>query len=199
MALMEAQAPARHLSLEELQAGLAGAKSPRDYGTLEMIVRRPATGERQVLDRADLSLDVGLVGDNWQARGSKSTPDGSANPEAQVTLTNSRVMQLIAQERSRWPLAGDQLYVDLDLSEENLPPGQRLAVGGAVLEVSAVPHTGCLKFTERFGEGAIHFVNSAEGRQNRRRGINAKVVRPGAIRLGDKLRKVASETADGRG
>jgi hypothetical protein len=180
-----------HLSLTELETGLAALKpSPPDGGLLEMIVCRPETGERVVADAGELRLADGLAGDNWQARGSKLTEDGRAHPEMQITLTNSRVMHLIARERSRWPLAGDQLYVDLDLSEANLPPGQRLAVGQAILEISELPHTGCAKFTERFGLDANRFVNSPEGRRQRRRGVNARVIQPGAIRVGDRVSKL---------
>lgn len=170
----------------ETRLGQAG-QSPADEGVVEMIVRRPGVDQREVLQEAELSLVDGLVGDSWRARGSKSGP---ANPEAQVTLMNSRIIQLVAQEAARWPLAGDQLFVDLDLSIANLPPGQRLAIGTAVIEISAVPHTGCDKFTARFGGDATRFVNSPEGRQQRRRGANARVVQPGIIRQGDRVRKV---------
>jgi len=183
----------RHLSLAEMHAGLAAlGQSPPDAGRLEMIVSRPVTEERRVLDEAELDLAEGLVGDNWRARGSRSTPDGSAHPEAQITLMNSRVIQALAQERARWPLAGDQLFVDLDLSQANLPPGQRLAVGGAVLEISAMPHTGCDKFTARFGSDATKLVNSQEGLAQRRRGVNARVVQAGVVRVGDTVRKVTA-------
>ncbi len=129
-----------------------------------MIVCRPAIDERKTLERAEITLADGLIGDSWRARGSSSTPDHSARPEAQITIMNSRIAQVIAQYPSRWPLAGDQLFVDLDLSIENLPPGTQLAIGAVILEVSDLPHTGCAKFTERFGHGAIRFVNEAEGR-----------------------------------
>jgi hypothetical protein len=187
-----------HLTLEELEAGLAQmGVSPGNHGTLEMIVSRPAVGERVVMERAELRLVDGLVGDTWNVRSSSRTPDGSPHPEMQITLTNSRLMQLIARDRSRWPLAGDQLYVDLDLSEANLPPGQRIAIGGAVLEITPMPHTGCDKFSGRFGSGAIHFVNSPEGRQHRRRGLNARVIQAGVICVGDVIVKVSSAGLDG--
>jgi MOSC domain-containing protein YiiM len=155
-----------------------------------MIVRRPDVDQREVLPQAELSLEEGMVGDNWRARGSHSTPDGSADPNTQLTLMNSRVIQALAQEQAFWPLAGDQLFVDLDLSDENLPAGQRIAIGEAILEITAKPHTGCAKFSDRFGSDAIHFVNSPEGRRKRRRGVNARVVQAGVVRLGDVVRKV---------
>jgi hypothetical protein len=176
-----------HTALAEL------GESPTDHGRVELIVCRPDIGERRVLEQAELDTVQGLSGDNWLARGSRHTQDGSANSEAQITLMNSRVIQAIAQERSRWPLAGDQLYVDLDLSVDNLPPGQRIAVGTAVLEISAVPHTGCAKFTERFGSDAIRFVNSPEGRQQRRRGVNARVIQAGVVRVGDPVAKIDAQ------
>ncbi len=123
--------------------------------------------------------------DNWLTRGSTSTPDGSADPQRQVTLMNVRVAELVAGGTDRMPLAGDQLYVDLDLSQENLPPGSLLAVGQAVLQVSQAPHLGCAKFVERFGAEAMRFVNSRTGRQLRLRGMNASVLVPGTVRVGD--------------
>jgi hypothetical protein len=190
---MSTQLTERHLTASELQAGLAAAaKSPQDNGTLEMIVCRPNVGERLVLGRAELHRLDGLAGDNWRARGSSQTQDGSANPETQITIMNSRIIDLIAQDRARWPLAGDQLYVDLDLNIENLPAGQRIAIGSAVLEISPIPHNGCAKFTERFGIDANRFVNSEEGKRARRRGLNARVIQPGVICVGDPVRKVES-------
>jgi hypothetical protein len=181
----------KELTMTELQDGLAAlGASPRDNGTLEMIVCRPDIEQRNVVDEAEMSIENGVVGDNWRARGSKSTDDGSANPNAQITLMNSRILQLVAQDRSRWALAGDQLIVDMDLSAENLPPGQRIAIGSAVLEITEMPHTGCDKFTARFGHDAIRFVNSAEGRQFRRRGIYARVIQPGTIHTHDTIKKI---------
>jgi MOSC domain-containing protein YiiM len=132
----------------------------------------------------------GLVGDNWRIRGSSRTADGSAHPDMQLTLMNARLIALVAQSRERWPLAGDQLYVDLDLSADNLPPGSHLALGTAVIEVSAQPHTGCQKFVERFGLDAMKFVNSPAHKHLHLRGINARVVRSGVIRVGDVAKKL---------
>ena len=180
-----------HLSMSELEAGMEHVRqSPKDEGVLKMIVRRPREDEREIVEAAELSLTDGLVGDNWKARGSRHNPDGSANLEAQITLTNARLISLIAQTEDRWSLAGDQLYVDMDLGIENLPPGTRLALGSAVIEVSAAPHTGCKKFSSRFGVEAMKFVNSPEGKQLHLRGINTRVVRPGIIRVGDVVRKL---------
>ena len=179
-----------HVTTKELEAGLDHVRqSPQNYGLLEMIVRRPSTDEREVLHKGKLDLVVGLVGDNWHSRGSRQTPDGSAHPEMQLTLINSRFINLLAQSRERWPLAGDQLYVDLDLSEANLPSGTQLAIGTAIVEVTAVPHTGCKKFVARFGLDAVKFVNSPLGKQLHLRGINAKVIQPGTIQQGDRVKK----------
>lgn len=181
-----------HLTRAELEAGLDHIRqSPTDAGTLAMIVRRPAADRREVLSVAELDLADGLVGDSWRARGSRSTHDGSAHPDMQLNVMNARAIALLARNRDRWPLAGDQLYVDLDLSTVNLPPGTRLAVGGAVIEVTAQPHTGCAKFTQRFGSDAMKFVNSPVGRSLNLRGINAKIVQSGPIRTGDTVRKLA--------
>lgn len=174
--------------MEELHAGLDEIRrSPRDHGRLEMIVRRPAVGVREVLTEGQLDTAVGLLGDTWVMRSSTRTPDGSRHPDMQINLMNARAVALIAQSRERWPLAGDQLFVDLDLSVENLRPGTRLAIGDAVLEVTDQPHTGCAKFVQRFGLDAMKFVNSPVGRSLCLRGINAKVAQGGRVREGDAI------------
>jgi hypothetical protein len=181
----------RHLTMEELEAGLDDIRrSPKDEGALELIVRRPSVGERESLAEGELDVAQGLVGDTWSTRGSRRSKDGLAHPEMQINIMNARVIALVAQARERWHLAGDQLFVDLDLSVENLPPGTRLAVGSAVLEVTPEPHTGCEKFVSRFGVDAMKFVNSPLGRQLNLRGINAKVVQPGVIRVRDVAKKI---------
>ena len=180
-----------HLSMAELEAGLGIIRqSPDDNGILKLIVRRPKVDERELVNEAELDLEDGLVGDTWKIRGNKHTEDGSANIHAQITLMNMRAIALLAQDESRWALAGDQLYVDFDLSEANLPAGSRIAIGSAILEISAVPHTGCLKFSERFGKDAHKFVNSPVGKPRRLRGVNARVVQAGAIQVGDVVRKL---------
>ena len=176
---------------EELQAGLARIlESPKDRGTVEMIVRRPAPGEREVLESAQLDVEGGLVGDNWKTRGSRRTADGSAHPDMQLNIMNARVVAMVAGSKDRWPLAGDQLFLDLDLGRDNLPAGTRLQVGTAIVEVTPPPHAGCKKFVERYGLEAMKFVNSAAGRKNNLRGINAKVVRSGEVRTGDPVTKL---------
>jgi len=181
----------RHLTTEELHAGLEAIRqSPKDEGVLELIVRRPQVGEREVLAEGQLDIVDGLVGDSWSTRGSRRSKDGQAHPDMQLNIMNARVIALVAQDRERWHLAGDQLFMDLDLSAENLPPGTRLAVGSAVIEVTAEPHTGCQKFVSRFGLDAMKFVNSPLGRELNLRGINARVVQPGTIRVRDVAKKV---------
>ncbi|MBV8859166.1 MAG: MOSC domain-containing protein [Acidobacteria bacterium] len=181
----------RHLTTAELEAGLEEIRrAPKDAGPLALIVRRPRTDEREVLAEGVLDPSEGLVGDSWKERGSSRTADGSAHPLMQLNIMNVRVIALVAQEKERWPLAGDQLYLDLDLSGENLPAGTRLSLGEAVIEVTAPPHTGCKKFVSRFGLEAMKFVNSEVGRELHLRGINARVIRRGIVRVGDVARKI---------
>ena len=180
----------KHLNTEELEAGLENIRqSPKDNGSLELIVRRPQTEAREVLSEGKLDLIAGLEGDNWKTRGSSSTPDKSAHPEMQINIMNSRVIALLAQKKERWQLAGDQLFIDMDLSAENLPVGTKLSIGEATLEISPLPHSGCKKFTERFGLEAMKFVNSTLGKELHLRGVNAKVIQSGAIRVGDSVKK----------
>ena len=157
---------------------------------LELIVRRPAVDDREILETAELHLDEGLVGDSWQRRRSKTTTDGSPNPLMQLNIMNSRVTALVAQDKDRWQLAGDQLYLDMDLSEKNVPAGTRLSLGSAIIEVTPPPHLGCQKFVARFGMDAMKFVNSPVGRELHLRGVNARVIQGGVIRLGDVARKI---------
>jgi hypothetical protein len=181
----------RHLTKDELEQGLPHIRrAPANNGELQMIVRRPQIEAREVITEGVLDLAEGLAGDNWRVRGQQRTPPREANPDAQLTLINARVAQLVAGSRERWPLAGDQLYVDLDLGLANLPAGTRLRVGEAVVEVTALPHTGCAKFVARFGSEAMDFVNSPDGRQLCLRGINARVISAGCIRVGDRVDKV---------
>lgn len=183
----------RHLTLEELKAGLPHIESsPKDHGALQRIVRRPRIEEREVLSEGQLDVAVGLVGDTWRARDSSRTEDGSPHPDMQLNIMNARVIALLAQSDDRWPLAGDQLFLDLDLTGENLPAGTRLALGSAIIEVTPPPHTGCGKFAARFGVDATKFVNSKEGRRLHLRGINAKVVQSGTIRVGDLASKLGA-------
>ncbi len=190
-ALFEFSTSIKHLTTAELEAGLDEIqRAPRDEGALQLIVRRPAINDREILAEGELSLAEGLVGDTWKRRRSTSTPDGSPNPDMQLNIISARVIALVAPDRYRWPLAGDQLFLDLDLSAENLPAGSRLSLGSAVIEVTPPPHLGCQKFVARFGLEAMRFVNSPLGKQLRLRGINARVVQAGVIRVGDIARKI---------
>jgi MOSC domain-containing protein YiiM len=175
-----------HLSKTELESGLGTIlQSPKDNGTLQYIVRRPRINEREILVEAVLDSEEGLKGDTWISRG-----DGPQDPKHQLTLMNARVIALVARTKDRWALAGDQLFVDLDLSAANLPAGSRLAVGTAIIEISALPHTGCDKFKSRFGRDALVFVNGPAHRDLRLRGVNARILQPGTVRTGDTIRKV---------
>ena len=184
----------KHLTMEELEAGLDEIlQAPKDEGVLQLIVRRPQIDEREILEQAELHLQEGLVGDSWIRRPSSKSADGSPHPDMQINVMNARVAALVAQDKRRWHLAGDQLYLDMDLSAENLPAGTQLAIGSAVIEVTPPPHTGCKKFVARFGLDAMKFVNSPVGRELHLRGRNAKVVQPGVIRVGNVAKKLPAE------
>lgn len=180
-----------HRTPAELEAFLPELRAaPADTGTLELLVARPALGQRDVLDEGELDLEIGLVGDTWKERGSRRTADGSSHPDMQLNVMSARLVGFLALDPERRALAGDQIYLDLDLSHENLPAGGRLVIGdpttrGAVIEVTDQPHTGCAKFVERFGPEAMRFVNGPAGRPLRLRGLNARVVTPGRVRPGD--------------
>ena len=180
--------------MDELEAALEHLRqAPKDDGVVHLIVRRPQVDEREVVEEAELDPVGGLIGDSWSVRASRRTPDGSPHPEMQINIMNVRVTALVAQEKERWSLAGDQLYIDMDLSKENLPAGSRIVIGSAVLEVSPLPHTGCHKFVSRFGMDAMKFVNSEVGKELCLRGINAKVVQGGVVRVGNKTKKVDTD------
>lgn len=182
----------QHRTTAELEAALDHLRAaPSDEGTLALVVRRPEFGGREILEVGELSVDEGLVGDTWSVRPSRRTADGGPHPDMQLTIMGLRIARLIAGSDERIPLAGDQLYVDLDLSDENLPPGTRLTLGTAVIEITDQPHTGCAKFAERFGHDALRFVNSPAGKQLHLRGVNARVVVGGLVRPGDRVTKQA--------
>jgi MOSC domain-containing protein YiiM len=164
-------------------------RAPHDAGTVELVVCRPAIGERRVLDAAELEPGRGLVGDNYVERGNARTPDGLADPLAELNVMSAHALRAVAgADRERWQLAGDQLIVDFDLSADNLPPGTRLRIGTAIIEVTAKPHTGCAKFSQRFGVDAARWVNSHK--DLRLRGICAIVAEAGTVSPGDPIVKV---------
>jgi MOSC domain-containing protein YiiM len=180
-----------YVPAEMLQAGLDTIiSSPKNVAVLDLIVRRTGVGLREVVSEARLDESGGLVGDHWLQRGSSRTPDGRAHPEMQITIMNSRLITLIAGKKERWPIAGDQLFVDLDLSVSNLPIGTRLKINEAVIEITAAPHTGCSKFKARFGADALAFVNSKVGLDLRLRGANARIIKGGVIQVGNAVAKL---------
>ena len=189
---MPMQQSSEYRTIIQLEAGIDHImQSPQSNGRLEMIVARPKTDERMILQNGRLNIEDGLEGDNWKNKAFWGTKTGLTHPEMQITLMNSRVIQLIAGDQSCWPAAGDQLYVDLDLGIANLPPGTRLQIGSAIVEITNEPHTGCKKFANRYGMDAVKFVNSVQGRQLNLRGVNAKVIAAGDINVGDAIKKLS--------
>lgn len=162
--------------------------APKDQGTIELIARRPAAGTREVVDHVRFSTELGVVGDGWHRRPSRKT--GAPNIDQQVSMMNARAIAAIAPNREDWANAGDQLYIDFDISTENLPVGTKLAFGTAVLQISPHPHRGCAKFTKRFGEDVTRWVNTDVGCALRLRGVMAQVLVEGDARRGDVIRKL---------
>ncbi len=180
-----------HLTRAELQAGLPQIlESPQDDGVLEAIVIRPAPGQRRELEACDISVAGGTHGDHWAEGCWKSTEDGKPHPDVQICIMNARCIAHIAGARERWALAGDNLFIDLDISPENLPPGQRLRIGTAVIEITAVKHAACASFAERYGKSAAVFVNARKGSALRLRGVYARVVEDGRVAAEDRVVKV---------
>ncbi len=181
----------KHLTREELQAGLPHIlASPQDNGMLEAIVIRPESGERADLESCEISLEGGTHGDRWAKGCWMTTEDGKPHPDVQICIMNARCIALVAQERERWPLAGDNLFIDIDLRPNSLPPGQRLKIGTAIIEITATAHNGCASFVERYGQPAVVFVNAPKGKAMRLRGIYARVVQDGRVTVGDQVMKV---------
>ncbi len=181
--------PAPSRDLDQHTAHVRAA--PRDEATVALLVRRPSRDEREVVEAARLDIKEGMVGDDWLPRGNWSKPGTSADIEAQLTLMSTRVLAAIEPDPAGWPIAGDQIYVDMDLSEANLPPGTRLSIGDAEVVVTELPHTGCAKFAARFGHDALRWISTHEGRAMRMRGMYVRVTREGAVRTGDPVRRLA--------
>ena len=165
-------------------------QAPATGSPVAYIIRRPVTDQRELLETAELTPAAGMVGDRWAKTCSHKLPDGAVNPDTQITLMSTRMLELLTDDRARWPLAGDNLLLDLDLSDTNLPVGQRVRIGTAVLEITERPHTGCAKFSRRFGPDALKFVNSPEGKALRLRGVHAQVVTAGRIKVGEAITKL---------
>lgn len=181
----------RHLTLAELTAGLPGVLgSPRNEGVVRGIVVRPERKMRREVESVEISLAGGVHGDHWAKGCWKSTEDGKPHPDVQICMMNARCIDLIAQERSNWAPAGDNLFIDMDLTPDNLPPGTRIAIGTAVLEITDTPHNGCALFVERYGHDACVFVNTGDGKRLRLRGIYGRVVQDGRVTVGDTVSKL---------
>ena len=190
------------LNMEELEAGIKFIlESPKDNGKLELIVIRPDVEQRKILSTGELSTVEGLVGDSWIKRPDSKTPDKKPRLGTQITIMNSRVTSLITKKLyksekekfEKWSLAGDQFFVDMDLSYDNLPPGTKLSLGNAEIEISSDPHNGCEKFKNWYGKDARDFVNSEMGKKHNFRGIQGKVIKNGSVGINEIFKKIFYE------
>ena len=181
----------RHLTLAELEAGLPEIlQAPKDNGTLAAIVIRPEPARTGGTGKLRSQPEAGYAGDNWASGCWKTTYDGAPHPDVQICIMNARCIALIAQDRGNWAPAGDNLFIDMDLTPDNVPPGTQLAIGTAVIEITDTPHNGCESFIARYGRDACIFVNTREGKRLRLRGIYGRIVRDGRLAVGDSARKV---------
>ncbi len=180
-----------HPTLEQLELSLETiAASPSKQGTVELIISRPETGKRVVHTIGNFSKTGGLEGDNWANDCWKTLPDGKSDPIVQIAITNTRLLAAICPDKSRWPLAGDQIYTELNLSKTNLPVGTRLSAGTVILEITQEPHLGCSQYAEHFGKDSLKFTLTPRGRELNLRGIYAKVIKSGSINTGDRISKI---------
>jgi MOSC domain-containing protein YiiM len=182
---------AGHLTIAALQAGLPEIRNaPANDGIVQAIVIRPRTNEREDVETCEISAAGGVHGDSWVRKSWIKTEAGAPHPDAQICIMNSRVIDVIAGgERANWPPAGDNFLIDLDVSEANLKPGQRLLMGSAIIEITGEPHLGCAKFSKRYGRDAVVFVNKGDGPSLRLRGVYARVVQDGRVSVGDRVLK----------
>ncbi|MBL1275715.1 MAG: hypothetical protein COB30_006485 [Ectothiorhodospiraceae bacterium] len=191
--------PPKHATLPEIKEKMDWVlAAPKDNGRVELLVVRPAVNQRETPQQVMFTPQLGVVGDNWLADCWKKRPNGESDPEVQVAIMNARMIEVLTQDKALWPLAGDQLFVDLDLSENNLAVGDRLQIGATVLEITAEPHQGCGKFKQRFGAKAMAFVNSTTGDAHRLRGVYAKIVREGMVSVLDSITKLDDKKTGGQ-
>ena len=183
--------PAEFRSLSALGELLPRILSaPKDNGTLELIIMRPDHGQRVVPESIDVSANAGLPGDHWVRGTGYALEDGTGNPNAQICMMMASCIQAIAGDKANWPPAGDNLFIDMDLTPSNMPPGTRFVIGSAEFVVTELPHNGCQAFIDRYGRDACIFVNTGEGKKHRLRGIYARVMRDGTISVGDRVQKL---------
>jgi len=176
----------KFVTTDEINSNLSFIlSSPKDVGKIESIIVRRRKNERELRKEVFLSPEKGVEGDRWYDL-SKGKPD----PRRQLTIINSRLIKLLAQSVERMQLAGDNLIIDLDISDANLPVGQRLTIGKVMVEITDVPHTGCSRFAERYGNDAVEFINAPERSSLRLRGVYAKFLNSGLIHVGDIIKKI---------
>ena len=167
--------------------------SPRDNGVVKLLVIRPETHVRTLPNAVVVSVEQGVVGDKWEAECTIKLENGKSNPDLQIAIINTKVIKEIAQsdfDMDRLALAGDNIYADLNLCEENMPVGQQIQIGNTLLEVTPFPHFGCKKFSERYSVEDLKVVNSTAGKPQHLRGIYVKVIKNGSISIGESIKKI---------
>lgn len=186
-----------HRTMADLKAALPHIlAAPKDGGDLRMIVVRPASGQRETPATARLTGAGGVEGDHWSKGCWRTTEAGDPHPDVQICMMSSRTIEAIAGDPENWAPAGDNLFLDLDLTPDNLATGDRLEIGTTLLEITAEPHHGCQSFIDRYGRDACLFVNLGDGKRYALRGRYARVLRDGDITVGDTVTVIRAETTE---
>ena len=167
--------------------------APKDRAAIGMLCLRPERNQRKFVDQIEVSPQKGIAGERWLESPWLTTPEGAPHPGIQISILQQRVLDLVWQDRENTPHPGDTFVVDMDLSHDNLPVGQLLSVGTAILKVSDVFNDGCVKWKARYGAAAKDWIVADDHPKLRLRGVLCSVERAGLLKAGDFLTKIAAK------